>query len=72
MKTKLTDPPTNMPVEFADLVSKIMDREAELVKQAEAGLLLPWQEEELVIVSDLLRNIRQSWRGSPNSSAGSD
>jgi hypothetical protein len=62
MKTKLTDPPTSMPVEFADLVSKIMDREAELVKQAEAGLLLPWQEEELVIVSDLLRNIRQSWR----------
>lgn len=62
MKTKLTDPPTNMPVEFADLVSKIMDREAELVKQAEAGLLLSWQEEELVIVSDLLRNIRQSWR----------
>jgi hypothetical protein len=48
---------------LADLVlSEILDRVAELVKEDEAGLLLPWQQEELAIVCELLRSIHQSRR----------
>lgn len=55
--TALTDP-----VAIA-AVAKIFDRVAELEEQAQAGRLLPWQEEELAIVRELIRSIRQSWRG---------
>jgi hypothetical protein len=51
------------PETLGDLVlSRILDREAELVALTEAGE--PWQEEleELAIVRELLRSIRQSSR----------
>ncbi len=63
MKARLTDPPALVPDPLGDLVySRIVDRVAELEAEAEAGFLLPWQQEELALVRELLLSIHQSRR----------